>query len=168
MAARRRLAFVLAAVVLLLGGCGYGIAGRAGQMPGGVTELSIPMFSNLTKKPDIESLITSAFVNEMVTTVAVKDDAKAKVDGVIKSYELKAVSFTKSDVNIEYRLTVGLSLSIKSGDTVVWHDDNVVDYEDFAVNPSDVSATRDAEREALRRIAADTARIVKERLLTGF
>ena len=159
---------VLAA--LWISGCGYHIAGKAGQMPGGIKSLTIPVFENGTRKPDIESIITAAFVDEFVTTVNVLDAGEAVMEGVIKSYELKPVSYTKDDVNQEYRLTVTVSLNLLGAgtDAILWSDENVVDYEDFIVNTSDVTATEEAEIEALRKLARDTARAVKERMLERF
>ncbi|MFQ5736948.1 MAG: LPS assembly lipoprotein LptE [Thermodesulfobacteriota bacterium] len=159
---------LLAAFALMAHGCGYSVAGKGGRMPGGITEMAVPVFVNDTMKPDIEGAVTSAFVNEMVNTVNITSGADAVMRGVIKSYSLKPVSFTKSDVNIEYRLTVSISLSITRDGKVVWEDENISDYEDFTVDTSDVVATRDAERAALEKLARDTARSVKESILSRF
>lgn len=158
-------------LAFLLSGCGYHVAGMGGKFPGGVTTLSIPVFSNQTSKPDIESTISSAFVNEFVNTVKIIDkDAEAVMVGRIKSYTLTPISFAKNDITQEYRLTVVLSLSIvrSGGGEVVWEDDNVTDYEDFTVNIGDVAATRDLETNALKKLSKDTARLVKEKMLIGF
>ncbi|MBI5587608.1 MAG: hypothetical protein HY889_04490 [Deltaproteobacteria bacterium] len=157
--------------MLLFGGCGYHVAGTGGTFPGGVTKLSIPVFANNTGKPDIESAISSAFVNEFVNTVSiVEKDAQAVMQGSIKAYTLTPISFAKSDVTQEYRLTVLLVVRIVRPETleVVWEDDNIVDYEDFSVNIGDVAATRDRESAALAKLSKDTARLVKERMLEGF
>ena len=161
-----RAAIVLIAA-LLLGGCGYHIAGRGARLPGGVTEMRVPVFSNETAKPDIEGPMTEAFVAEMVNTVRVSYRSDIVMTGVITGYDLKPVSFTGSDVNIEYRLTITLSVDIKRGEDVLWKDENITDYEDFPVNTLDVAATEDAERAAMKKLARDTARLVKERMLTG-
>ncbi|HBG45520.1 MAG TPA: hypothetical protein DDW94_00860 [Deltaproteobacteria bacterium] len=162
--------FLYILVLLLFAGCGYHVAGKAGQMPGGVETLAIPVFTNKTIKPDIESAVTSAFVSEFVTTVSVAGDAPFVMEGVITAYSLTPVSFTKSDVNQEYRLTVTMSLRILNENTgaVIWQDRSVTDYEDFAVNIDDVAATKDREADALRKLSRDTARLVKERMMEGF
>lgn len=139
-------------------------------MPGGVESLAIPMFENRTAKPDIESDLTSAFVSEFVTTVPVEGSAGHAMYGVIKSYDLKPVSYTESDINQEYRLTVVLALTIvnKSSGKIIWREEHVTDYEDFTVNINDVSETTEREKAALRKLARDTARLVKERMIEGF
>ncbi|MBI5491838.1 MAG: hypothetical protein HY893_02770 [Deltaproteobacteria bacterium] len=161
---------ILLVLLLVFSGCGYHIAGRGGKMPGGITSLSIPVFTNNTAKPDIEAPVTSAFVNEFVNTVVVKDKGDAVMSGVIKSYSLTAVSYTKSDVNQEYRLAVVMSVKIVRQGTgeVLWEDDNVIDTEDFTVNIGNVTATKEAEDEALKKISRDTARAIKERIVNDF
>ncbi len=165
---------LLAAVLILaalLTGCGYHVAGKGGEFPGGVKTLSIPVFANNTGKPDIEFTISSAFVTEFVNTVRIVDkDPEAVMRGSVKSYTLTPISFAKNDITQEYRLTVTLVIKIVRVDTgeVVWDDDNIVDYEDFSVNVGDVAATRDRETAALKKLSKDTARLVKERMLEGF
>ncbi len=157
------------AVLLLLSGCGYHVAGKGGGgMPGDITELALPVFANDTRKPDIEGLVTAAFADEFLTTVKVTDSAVAKMLGRIKSYDLNAVSYSRDDVNQEYRLTVVFSLKIVSGGDVLWSDTAITDYEDFVVDTADVMATREAEITALKKLARDTARLVKERMLEDF
>jgi outer membrane lipopolysaccharide assembly protein LptE/RlpB len=163
-------ACLCAILLAALAGCGYHIAGKTGKMPGGITSVTIPVFTNNTNKPDIEAALTNAFTNEFLTTVKVADSAPHVMEGVITSYDLRSVSFTKSDVTQEYRLTVVLSLKLhaKDDETVLWEDPKVSDYEDFFVNTLDVNATKEAEFEALKKLAKDTARTIKERMLEDF
>jgi len=156
------------ALALSLAGCGYHVSGMGGKLPEGATTISIPMFVNGTAKPDIEGILTTAFVKEFNTSVQVVSDAEVEVKGRIKVYSLVPVSFTKSDINQEYRLTVVLSVAVFRDGEVLWRDDAVTDYEDFVVNETSVAATRKAEEDALKKIARDTARLVKERIMVDF
>lgn len=161
---------VMVLFVLALSGCGYHVAGKAGHMPGGIKSLVIPVFENMTTKPDIESDITAAFVTEFVTSVSVEGSAGHVMQGVIKKYELQPVSFTKSDISQEYRLTVDMTLTIvdRKDGRIIWRDERITDYEDFTVNINDVSETTEREEAALEKLAKDTARLVKERMMEGF
>ena len=161
-------AALLILIALMRSGCGYHIAGKHGTMPGDITTLSIPIFTNSTSKPDIESTITQAFVNEFVNNVKIDNNSSAVMKGTITSYELKAVSYTQNDVNKEYRLTITLALSITDGNAIIWEDSGISDYEDFSVNISNVSATNEGEVAALRKIGQDIARFTKERMLERF
>jgi len=151
-------------------GCGYHIAGKSGTMPGGIKELTIPVFVNATSKPDIEGIITSAFVSEFVTTVNINKEAGSELKGTIISYSLRGVSFTGQDVTKEYRLTVGVSIAVrnKKDGRVIWQDNGITDYEDFKVDTADVTHTEEVEIEAFKKLSKDVARKIKERMLEGF
>jgi len=164
------LTVIILGLFLLAAGCGYHVSGKGGGLPLGVRSLSIPVFVNQTSKPDIEATITNAFVSEFVSSVDVAEDGEAVMEGLIKSYSLGTVSYTRSDVNLEQRLTVVMSVVLRRrpGGAVLWQDEDVRDYEDFMIDSTDVNATREAELEALRKISRDTARLVKERMLDDF
>ncbi len=165
-----RTAVALLISLLVLSGCGYHLTGKAGNMPGGVEGLYIPVFTNVTLKPDIESSVTAAFVNEFLTTVSIAEDAHFVMEGTIKSYDTAPISFSMSDVAQEYRLTVVMDLRIMKRATgeVVWQASGVADSEDFTVNTASPSDTREREAAALLKLARDTARLVKERMLVRF
>jgi len=162
--------FVLCLTALTLTGCGYHISGKSGAMPGNIQDLTIPVFVNLTNKPDIEGLITSSFISEFVTTVNVNDEAAYVMNGVITSYGLNGVSFTGKDITQEYRLSVSVSVSIKNktDGRIIWEDKAIKDYEDFKVDTADVTHTEEVEIAVFKKLTKDMARMVKERMLEGF
>jgi len=162
--------FPILIAAFFLAGCGYHIAGKSGVMPEGLTDLTIPIFTNATTKPDIEGIITGAFVSEFVTTVKVDEKSPARMTGVITSYNLKGVSFTSKDVTQEYRLSVGVSISVtdKNDGHVIWEDKGITDFEDFSVDTKDVTHTEEVEIEAFKKLSADMARKIKERMLERF
>ncbi|MFQ5480627.1 MAG: LPS assembly lipoprotein LptE [Thermodesulfobacteriota bacterium] len=155
---------------IFLAGCGYHIAGKSGSMPGGITEVTIPVFVNSTTKPDIEGIMTSAFVSEFITTVDVNKKADSVINAEIRSYNLNGVSFSQTDVTQEYRLSVVLALTLKDKKDgyVLWEDRAIRDYEDFKVDTTDVTRTEEVEIEVFRKLSKDLARKIKERMLEGF
>lgn len=159
-------------ISMLMVGCGYHVAGKSGgnRFIEGVESVSVPIFGNISGNADVERVITSAIADEFLNAVKLKDKPDAILKGVVKNYDITPVSFNKSDVVSEYRLTVVMSVKLVkiSDGTVVWHDENMIDYEDFRVDTSNVSATKDAESAALRKIAKDTARLLRERIAAGF
>jgi outer membrane lipopolysaccharide assembly protein LptE/RlpB len=146
--------------------------GGMGTLPGNVSSIAIPFFENSTRTPNIEGVITTAVVDEFMSSVQVVDveDAEAVLFGTIEKYKLKPVSFTSSDVVQEYRLylTISLFMVRRSDDKVLWQENDIVDYEDFVVDVNDVSTSEDAEWSALNVIAFDMARSIKERLIEGY
>jgi len=154
-------------------GCGYHIAGMGGNMPGDVVAISIPFLKNQVQKPDVETIFTTALVDEFVKSGIVKvveEDAEAVLSGAITGYDLTPVSFNRNDVIQEYRLTIKLEISLvrKSDGEVLWEDKNITDYEDFNVTGTDITATKTAELDAIKKMAKDTARLIKERMLEDF
>lgn len=163
--------YILLVFCILLSSCGYHIAGKGGKFPGDVKTVSIPFFKNETQRPDVESVITSAVTDEFVASgvVRVVSDGEAVLNGTIKDYKLTPLSFNRNDLLQEYRLAIRLEISLvsKSDSRILWQDKNFTDYEDFRVT-SDVAATKSAEWEALKKMAKDSARLIKERMLEDF
>lgn len=154
-------------------GCGYHIAGKGGNMPGNIATISIPFLKNQVQKPDVETVITTSLVDEFVKSGIVKvveQDADAVLNGAITGYDLTPVSFNKNDVIQEYRLTIKLDIGLvrRSDGKVLWEGKNITDYEDFKVTTTDVNATKSAELDAIKKMAKDTARLIKERMLEDF
>src|SRR3989338_9072248 len=157
----------------VLTSCGYHIAGKGGNMPGNIATLSIPFFKNRIQKPDVETVITSALIEEFVKSEVAKvveEDAEAVINGVITGYELMPVSFNRNDVIQEYRVTIRVEVQLVRGSDgkVLWEDKNITDYEDFKVSAADVNATKTAEWDAVKKMARDTSRLIKERMLEDF
>jgi outer membrane lipopolysaccharide assembly protein LptE/RlpB len=158
----------------LFSGCGYHIAGKGGSMPGGIKTVSIPFFKNLTQRPGVETVITTAIVDEFITTKLVKvvsnEESEAVLIGSVRSYVLTPVSFDRTDVTQEYRLSIELELILlrKSDNKTLWQVSNFSDYEDFKVTTLDVDATKTAEWDALKKMAKDMARLVKEQMFEDF
>jgi len=142
-------------------------------MPGNIATLSIPFFKNRIQKPDVETVITSALIEEFVKSEVAKvveEDAEAVINGVITGYELMPVSFNRNDVIQEYRVTIRVEVQLVRGSDgkVLWEDKNITDYEDFKVSAADVNATKTAEWDAVKKMARDTSRLIKERMLEDF
>jgi len=157
----------------ILTSCAYHIAGKGGNMPGNIATLSIPFFKNRIQKPDVETVITSALIEEFVKSEVAKvveEDAEAVINGVITGYELMPVSFNRNDVIQEYRVTIRVEVQLVRGSDgkVLWEDKNITDYEDFKVSAADVNATKTAEWDAVKKMARDTSRLIKERMLEDF
>ncbi|MEE9614525.1 MAG: LptE family protein [Thermodesulfobacteriota bacterium] len=158
-------------MLFIVCGCsGYRMASTT--MPGEVTSVYVPFFKNSTQRPGVETVLTNAVIDEFTTTVDIVDKGRAEavLEGTVMFYELKPVSYSTRDVVREYRLTITLAMKLvrASDGEVLWEDDEITDYGDYVVDIEDVTATKDAEWDALRKMARDTARLVKERMLERF
>ncbi len=168
------LVLLLIALSGALSGCGYHVAGKGGSMPGGITTISIPFFQNNTKRPDVETVLTTAIVDEFINTASLQvvksGEGEATLIGSVTSYTLTAVSFDSTDVTQEYRLSVAVDLKLVRGsdERALWERKGLADYEDFKVTALDVDATKAAEREAFTKMAKDLARLIKEQMVEDF
>ncbi|MEE9591833.1 MAG: LPS assembly lipoprotein LptE [Thermodesulfobacteriota bacterium] len=165
---------VYSLLLFLFSGCGYHIAGKGGSMPGGIKTVSIPFFKNLTQRPGVETVITTAIVDEFINIESIKvvgvEESEAVFIGSIRSYVLTPVSFDRTDVTQEYRLSIEVEFTLlrRSDNKTLWQVSNLSDYEDFKVNTLDVDATKTAEWDALKKMAKDMARLVKEQIVEDF
>ena len=154
---------------LVLASCGYHHAGRGWPASKGISTIAIPVFENTTRRADIEVEFTSAIVDEFVNIVEVTGigEADAIIRGAVTGYELTPVSFDIGDIVEEYRLGIVLSVRlVRSTDkSVLWEDKAIIDYEDFVVDQTSVAATKDSELAALRKMALDTARTIREHII---
>ncbi len=166
-------------VSLAISGCGYHVSGgRAGsggegggKLPGGAKTLSIPYFVNNTARAGVEAIITDAMVMEFKNIAEITDsDPEARIEGVVTRYELTPVAFTSTDIVQTYRLYITLSVTLVSAadSSILWRERSITDSEDYNVDINNISATKDAERQAFKNMSFDTARIIKERMLEGF
>ncbi|MFQ5329958.1 MAG: LPS assembly lipoprotein LptE [Thermodesulfobacteriota bacterium] len=165
---------IVIALATALSGCGYHVAGKGGSIPGGITTLSIPFFQNQTQRPDVETVLTTAIADEFINTVSLQvvksGEGEATLVGTVTSYTLSAISFDSTDVTQEYRLSIAVDLKLvrRSDESILWERKGLADYEDFKVTALSVDATKAAEREALKKMVKDMARLIKEQMVEGF
>ncbi len=165
-------------ISMAMAGCGYHVSGgkaggggSGGKLPGGAKTLSIPYFVNNTARAGVEAVITDALVMEFKNIAEITDsEPEARIDGAVTRYELVPVAFTSTDIVQAYRLYITLSVTLVSTNdsSILWKERSITDFEDFSVSINNISATKEAERQAFKNMSFDTARIIKERMLEGF
>lgn len=168
---KRSLAVALA--TLLAAGCGYRFQGAARQLPGGARTLAVPILENRTLEPDLGPLLAAALRDQFSRSVGVRlvptGEAEAILRGRVVAFETDAIAFEAGGLVVEYRATLTLTflLTDTSGARVYWADPALVGTDTYraAADPLVTEANR---REALRRIAADLGRSVRDRILAGF
>lgn len=155
------------ALVLVFQGCSYRPLGKTGLLSE-LNAISIPVVVNKESRADAEGVMTQALKNEFVRYIAVtgEDKADAILYGVIEEYETRPSAYTLERVVAEYRLSVNMSFKLISAATgdLIWSDKVVRDYEDYPVDEANALNTVEAEREALRVLAAKISREVFYRM----
>jgi len=175
MTARRGVAGRALAAVLALGllaaGCGYSLRP---SLPGNIRTVHIPVLENKTQEPGIEDFMTQALTQAVVTSGAAKiaqsaEEADGVLEGSIVEYSLTSLAFDRSANATQYRLQIGLALTLRdrrSGE-VVWKQDRISERADFPV-AGQVTATLVREQDAVRRAAVDISRAIVSFAFEGF
>lgn len=122
-----------------LASCAYhfGLSPRA--LPGGYTQVAIPVFKNLTQETGVEMPFTNAlirrFAESQVARVTVKDNSPLVIEGVITRIETVPGPARTNAPNqlsslpdvavltIQYRLIVSADVTVRrrSDEKVLWH-----------------------------------------------
>lgn len=159
------------AVLLAFGGCGYSL--RA-SLPGNYKTVHIPVLENRTQEPGIEDFITQALTTALVNSGMAKmarsaDDADAVLEGQIVEYSLTSLAFDATANVTQYRLVIGLSLTLRdrAKNEVVWRQERIDERADFRV-AGQVTTTLVREQDAVRRAAVDIARAIVSLAFEGF
>jgi outer membrane lipopolysaccharide assembly protein LptE/RlpB len=164
----------VAAVVALaglLGGCGYSLRPT---LPANIRTVHIPVLENRTQEPGIEDFITQALTQALVTSGVAKiasnaELADAVLEGQIVEYSLASLAFDSTANVTQYRLTIGLSLTLRerTSSEVVWRQERIGERADFRV-AGPVTTTLAREQDAVRRAAVDIARAIVSLAFEGF
>ena len=158
---------------LLLGGCGYHLAGRGNLLPADLHTLSIAMFTNRTSQPFLENYITNDLLARFARQPQLglsenASQADAVLSGDITGYSSSPVAYNKTDSITEYRSTVTLSATFRrsSNGRVLWKG-TVSWSEDY---PADIDKTiqYDNEIAAIKVISRRLADEVYTRVTDNF
>jgi hypothetical protein len=162
----------LAGLVGLIGaGCGYTLRS---SLPAHIKTIHVPVLENRTQEPAIESFVTQALTEAVVTSgrarlAASERVADAVLEGSIIEYSLASLAFDRAANVTQYRLTIALSLTLRDRvkNEVIWRQERVQDRADFRV-AGPVTVTLQREDAALRRAAVDVSRAIVSLAFEGF
>lgn len=130
------------AVLVVLGGCGYGLVGSGSVLPEHVKSIVVKPFENLTARPEIEQRVTEATASELskrgrYNVVTRSDTADATLEGAVTSYRTTPVEFTPEGraSRIEVVVTVRATLRDNGNDGVLWSQSGLIFTEQYDVPP---------------------------------
>ncbi|HAK60518.1 MAG TPA: hypothetical protein DCO77_09070 [Nitrospiraceae bacterium] len=168
-------------VFFLLPSCGYHLSGSGDLVPKGATTISIPVFINGTDQPYVDIEITQAVVREFLVDgrldVANLDSADLALHGRVTAYEETALSYTAESYVQQYRvrLVVDVRLEDRRSKNIIWKEQGVegIFITDYPItysptNTVEITATKTAKEEAIRKASQDLASTLRSRVLEGF
>ncbi len=152
----------LALAIGTLTGCGYSIHGN---LPDHVRTVAVPVFTNRTAEPAIESFLTQAVVEAFATNgrlrVVTPVEADVILEGEVVGYEIQALAFDPRASIRQYRLVVTMNLTFRDvrRNAILFEQARFQEKADFRVIGA-VSQTISREESALRSAALDIARSI--------
>ncbi len=152
----------LALLALGLAGCGYSFRGN---LPDHIKTVAVPIFTNRTAEPAVETWLTSAVVEAYATNgrlrVVKTEDADAILDGEVVGYSVQSIAFDNQANVRQYRLLVTMNLKLRDvrKKSVLFEQQGLREKSDFQVLGA-VSQTIGAEEGAVRSAARDIARSI--------
>lgn len=172
----RPASIVMILLALLLPSCGYRFTPRGGIVPEGAKTLAVAAFVNDTKEPYVDVEVTKAVVEEFLTDGRLKivspEAADLVMKGAVVKFEAVPQSYTAESYVQQYavNLTVNVSIDDARSQKTIWQEKGLgaVFIASYPVTIGDITATKIAKEDALRRACGDVARTLRSRVLEGF
>ena len=170
---------VLAAVSLMLAGCGYSLAGRGSFLPEHIKAIGVPLFANHTPVFDIEQRFTDRVRSELIgrgryKVVPERTGVDAVLIGEIQSITLSVAAFNEQQVATRYSLTVVVKVEFRDvkTDKVLWSNAAWPFTDQFdvtnATTGTDANAFLGQDINAQERLASEFARALVSAILEAF
>ena len=158
----------LIVLLFMLVGCGYRFAGSAENRLDSRQILWVAFITNETVNPSAQTVLRRALLDEAhvmrgLTPAGNAADADMLVSGALRSYTIKAISYTAIDQAREYRLFIDVELELhRRGEKAPYWKGTLQAYQDFPANV-DLGFQHNSEEAAL----AAASRKIAQKLLTA-
>ncbi len=159
------------AVCLLISACGYRFSG-GGNLPEGVTRLSVGVLENRTRETGLENMISNEVINYFTRFENVqmtdKDDADACLSGIIKSANTHTIAHRTTHASTERRIRVVLDLKLTTPDgRLLWKAEDISEDETYVV-ASEKLRTEQNKKSALLILSERIAERIYYRMTDNF
>lgn len=161
---------------LVLGSCGYHVAGQASLVPKTVHTVAIPPFSNATVRYKLSDLLPQAVGREFISRTKYEiiqdpSQADAVLHGTVVSYGafptlIDQTTGRTSGININLRLDV--SLVERASGKVIFARPNFDVHERYELSATNNYQYFDESGAALERLSKDVARDLVTSILDNF
>jgi hypothetical protein len=179
-AGRATLFLVVTCVSLLLGGCGYALAGRGSFLPSEIRVVGIPQLQNQSTFFNVEQVLSEKIRTEFIgrgkfRVLPQAMGADAVLTGTVTSISVQPVGFTDQQLASRYLfvMTMKVEFTETSTSRVLWSNDALVFRETYELsirgtNTVEGATFLDQERSSFDRIASDVARSVVTAIVEAF
>jgi len=164
-------AFLSGLFVLFAAACGYRLVGKHAALPGGGTELSVPLLKNQTLEAGLEDIIAQELRKQLLSDsrLRLRPEAPVELRGTITGATRQPMSFSNlGRVNVEReKVTAEFRLVRSAGGEVLWQSGELSADEEYPVGTDPLETERARER-ALREVAEELVETAVELLLNDF
>lgn len=154
---------ILLVTLFSLSACGYHTAGSSGSRIGAGQSLWVSFIGIETDSPSAQTVVRRALLEECHALRGLYPSGNAaaadlRIQGRLRSYANRAMSYSELDQVREYRLTVELELELfRKGEPVPVWKGVLQSYQDFPAN-QDLALQKSAEEAALAAVSRTIAR----------
>jgi Lipopolysaccharide-assembly len=170
---------VLCFLCVLLGGCGYALAGRGSFLPSYIRTIGVPTFTNRTTVFNLETLLTqkvrAEFIGRGKYQVLPQDTGvDALLIGDVTSVNIAPVSFGAQQLASRYALTLAARIELRDlrENKVLWENPSLLFRQEYEATSGrtaiDTTAFFQQDATALDRITSDFARSIVSAILEAF
>jgi hypothetical protein len=160
-------------ILFFISGCGYRFSSGGEYIDKKIRTVFVDNFANRTSESYVENTFRNAFINQFTTgsrftIVDRKEKADAVFRGSIDSLTTAPLSYQKSNLAAEERITVSMELAFEEQDTKksVWTNKNFSGYQDYAT--PDLNSKEANRKNALIKLSNDTAERAYRLMMSGF
>ncbi|MGV8081934.1 MAG: LPS assembly lipoprotein LptE [Syntrophales bacterium] len=173
---KRQFFWLIVLVMTSLWACGYHFVGTGGDgIDPAIKRVHVVTFGNATNEPNVENTFRAAFTDRFIQggrfqIVDQTAQADAVLKGKIKFLVRTPLAYTAGNLASEERWTVTVDLSFEERETgkVLWANSDFGLTGDYKVSSSSLSVTERNRKEALVKLAGDTAERAYSMILSGF
>jgi hypothetical protein len=162
---------VLAA--LLLTGCGYHFAEEKESVAPALRTVFVDVFANKTSEAYAENIFRTAFISRFVQEgrfrlARNRGEADVICRGTVRSLQASPLAYKATNLSAEDRITVTLDISFEERESgrSIWADGALIGTGDYPVTT--VGATESSRKNALTKLANDTAERAYRLMMSGF
>ncbi len=161
------------ALIIAVGGCGYGLVGRTSSLPPDIENIYVAPLENKTLRQQVDLILTQRIGEEFLrrprfTLVNNALEADAVLRGSVNGFHVRPVLFGAAEGRAsEYEILVTASMDFRRTDTdeVLWEQPYYSFSEQYEFDENELI---DLEDVAIESVAEDFAQTIVIDILEGF
>lgn len=141
-------------LIMLISGCGYRFAASTNNRISSGEKIWVYFIANETTSPTAQTVIRRALLDQLhimrgVVPASSIEQANAIVNGTVKSFSGRVLSYSAADLDREFRLTLSVELELRrKGEAVPVWKGTLQAFQDYP-SSDDLALQRNAEEAAL-------------------